>query len=272
MDTMTSRDLGLFFVILTASFLLLVPAALAQNEPLMPHLFYGQAYIGGTPAPAGTPVEAWCPGIVNGTAGNPLITGEGGTFGGPGSFDEKLIVSGTMPAGTPIIFYVGGTRALCREIGSTSAFSESIPFEPSQYTGIELQAGTGSGAVPATSGTTPVTPTATTGSSAGSTGSGGAGTGEESAPVSSQTAVMTTPTPGTAVVTGTPAGSSEVYQPSMEPVTPLTRAESGVGPADTIQGTPAEKPRQAGPEPVLQGVVCILGAFSVALLTKRTRP
>jgi len=195
-----------FITTVVLALLLLVSGALAQTEPQMPHLFYGQVSIGGVPAPAGTTVEAWCPGIQNGTPGNPVFVGENGKFGGPGSFDEKLIVSGDIAVNTSIFFFVNGSRALCRETGSGSAYAESYPFEPSEQTELDLlvegQPGSVQGSSGATTETSPIATVATS-SSTGSGGSarsggggdsGGGGGGGIGSAISSSTGPASSPT------------------------------------------------------------------------------
>ena len=83
---------------------------LAQ-EPSLPHFFYGELTINGTPAPTGTPVEARGAGVITGISGNPLITTGAGIYGGAGALAPKLLVQGEIAEGATIEFFVNGTRA-----------------------------------------------------------------------------------------------------------------------------------------------------------------
>lgn len=229
--------------------ILAFPSVTAQEEPLLPHLFYGRAFVGDTPVPAGTPIEARGPGITTGIPGNPVFVGEDGRFGGPGSFEEKLMVSGNITANTPIYFTVGGARALCRAASLESPYSDSYSYTPSEQTEIVLlvegsagrETSTVSTGTPATSG------------AAGTLGGGGGGTTGSLFP--------------TQVATGEPATGTHGTVPAPTE-TPLPRAVTTAGvqstvtetvfPSGTGENTPAGKPRTAG-DPVPSAALLSLG-------------
>jgi hypothetical protein len=264
--------IGVLFMAVAFSLLLLVPGALAENEPLMPHLFYGQAYIGGLPAPAGTIVEAWCPGIQNGTAGNPVLVSKNGQFGGPGSFDEKLIVSGAITVDTPVYFFISNARALCRETGSESAYAESYPFRPSELTELDLLVESQPDSVQESSGTTSVTTSGTPPSTSGITVTGGAGGGGSSgsgSTVSSSVGSMATPTASSAVTTPTviEGGLSTATTQSEE--TGLNNTVNVLTSPSNSKTLPEGTQNKAGIEPVFFCPFLMLGIFLLLLSMRR---
>jgi len=259
----------------TLALLLLVSGASAQNEPQMPHLFYGQVSIGSIPAPAGTTVEAWCPGIQNGTPGNPVFVGENGRFGGPGSFDEKLIVSGDMAANTPIFFFVNGSRALCRETGSGSSYAESYPFKPSEQTELDLLVERQPGSAQESTGNTtaeasPIT-TVTTSSSTGSGGSARSGGGGSiGSAISSGTGSAGSPTSSPTSAVGTPTDrSGESAAATIRP------EETGVTESVSVATSPAtlpvqmeSTPKKSGNEPIFFCITFVTSALLVLSMKK----
>ena len=88
-------------------------ATVSADAPPLPHAFYGAVEINGSPAPAGTSVEARGESVRTGTAAapNPLITAEVGRYGGAGPLDAKLIVQGEITNGSILSFYVDGILA-----------------------------------------------------------------------------------------------------------------------------------------------------------------
>ncbi len=67
-----------------------VPAYAQQSVPPLPHAFFGNLTINGSPAPIGIRVEARGTGINTAVAGNPIITTTQGKYGGPDLLDPKL--------------------------------------------------------------------------------------------------------------------------------------------------------------------------------------
>jgi len=110
----------------------------AQQLPTLPHAFYGTVEINGTPAPAGTKVEARGTGVLIGIGGNPLVTTQVGRYGGAGGFDPKLVVQGSVKEGTVIEFYVNGVRAQCAEPGGQ--WLDGYPFKSGGITELNLRA------------------------------------------------------------------------------------------------------------------------------------
>jgi hypothetical protein len=265
--------IGVLFMAVAFSLLLLVPGAFAQNEPLMPHLFYGQAYTREVPASAGTMVEAWCPGIQNGTAGNPVFVGDNGQFGGPGSFDEKLIVSGAITVDTPVFFSVGGTRALCRQTGSGSAYAESYPFRPSEQTDIDLLVEDQPGSVMGSSGTTSVTASVTTVATSGSTGTGGAGgggSGGSSSAVSSSIGSMANPTATSAVIMPTAIGGDSGTATTQSEEKGKNETVTFPTGSPSSQTQPEDTPKKAGNEPIFFCTFFMLGIILLLSMRRNT--
>ncbi|WP_435359999.1 PKD domain-containing protein [Haloarchaeobius sp. DFWS5] len=83
--------------------------AATTAPPDTPAAYYGQVLVNGQPAPAGVELVA----VVDGEVRGSVTTGEDGTYGGAGSFDEKLEVSGdkSEDAGATVSFRVAGAPA-----------------------------------------------------------------------------------------------------------------------------------------------------------------
>ncbi|MCG2769498.1 MAG: hypothetical protein L6435_14125 [Anaerolineae bacterium] len=105
--------------------------------PSIPHAFYGVVQVNGEPAPVGTQVEARGTGVRTGIEGNPITVTEAGRYGGPGGFDPRLVVQGTIEDGTPTEFYVNGIRAQCAEPGGQ--WLDSYPFKSGGITELNLR-------------------------------------------------------------------------------------------------------------------------------------
>ena len=105
--------------------------------PGIPHSFYGDVEINGSPAPVGTQVEARGTGVLTGVQGNPITVTQAGKYGGPGGFDSKLVVQGTISDGTPIQFYVNGVQAQCAQPGGP--WQDSFPFSSGAVTNLNLR-------------------------------------------------------------------------------------------------------------------------------------
>ena len=80
----------------------------AYAQPALPHAFYGSVTIDGSPAPAGTEVEARGSGVTTGITDNPTITTAVGIYGTSSPFEHRLIVQGNIEEGATITFYVNG--------------------------------------------------------------------------------------------------------------------------------------------------------------------
>lgn len=153
----SKRQAMSFFIAMT-----LCGQALAAAIPAFPAEFYGDITVDGTPAPPGTVVVA----LIDGEERGRITTTAEGTYGGPETFDSRLIVRGTdEETGIDIVFEINGVRA-----------EESTPFAPGETGRMDLSA-SGSATenvTPAETGaadqstsietsrtTTPLTPTAT---------------------------------------------------------------------------------------------------------------
>ncbi|MHC4498246.1 MAG: RCC1 domain-containing protein, partial [Planctomycetota bacterium] len=76
--------------------------------PQLPEAYYGTISIHGTPAPAGTVITAKIDGQVKGT----FTTTQEGVYGGPDTFDQKLIVAGDeYDVGQTVTFWINGVQA-----------------------------------------------------------------------------------------------------------------------------------------------------------------
>ena len=88
-----------------SSALLVLPLAVFAQVPQLPHIFYGDITINGSSAPVGTVVIA----KVNGVEKGRVTTEATGKYGGPGAYDQKLLVQGSdLILGAPITFTVSG--------------------------------------------------------------------------------------------------------------------------------------------------------------------
>lgn len=93
---------------LVALVLLSAIIALVVAQPALPAEFYGNLRINGDPAPAGTVISALIAGETRGT----LMTGGAGKYGGPGTFDPRLIVQGQEEEiGQTVRFLINGNAA-----------------------------------------------------------------------------------------------------------------------------------------------------------------
>ncbi|MBI2851677.1 MAG: hypothetical protein HYX84_01040 [Chloroflexi bacterium] len=97
--------------LLAASWLAGIAVPVSAAVPELPHAFYGNLTVEGAPAKVGTRVEARGTGVLTGIAGNPLTTTLQGAYGGPGSFDPKLVVQGAIAQGATVSFFVDGKPA-----------------------------------------------------------------------------------------------------------------------------------------------------------------
>ncbi len=100
-----SKTLKIFIVALTIAS---VPAVVFA-VPQLPHLFYGTITINGNPASVGTVIIAKVGGVEKGS----ITTTEIGEYGGPGAYDQKLLVQGDdLDLGDIISFTVSGVPAI----------------------------------------------------------------------------------------------------------------------------------------------------------------
>jgi hypothetical protein len=93
-------------LIIFSTFLVL-PVAVFAAVPQLPHIFYGDITINGNPAPVGTVVIA----NINGVEKGRITTTVAGKYGGPGAYDQKLLVQGDISGSPEIIFTVSDVGA-----------------------------------------------------------------------------------------------------------------------------------------------------------------
>lgn len=123
------RYLKLLSILVVAALLSAVVAgglALAQGTPpapVLPQSFWGSVKdASGNPIPSGT-VEAWMNGVKQDSIA--IVNGQ---YGGPGGFEERLVVQGTSEdIGKTIEFYVNGVKA-----------NETAKYTPGEKTNLNL--------------------------------------------------------------------------------------------------------------------------------------
>jgi hypothetical protein len=81
--------------LLVISVLLVLPVMVFAATPQFPHLFYGDITINGASAPIGTVVIAKVGEVEKGR----ITTTIGGKYGGPGAYEQKLLVQGNIAPG-----------------------------------------------------------------------------------------------------------------------------------------------------------------------------
>jgi hypothetical protein len=238
-----------------------------EQAPSMPHVFFGMVNASDQPAPAGVQVEARGAGVRTGITGNPLATTDAGEYGGPGSFDPKLVVQGEIAQNAPIEFYVNGVRAECFDVAANSGWTNSYPWKSTGFTELNLRVAslpeTFVTTQPTTSVTTqtttaPVTTTVTTYrtpvASSGGSGGGGGG-GFYSGSVASVTTAATKNV--TTVQTTVPS------QNITEQTTPAENTTLAVAGTEEETGQPTGQPTRTGgafPIPInpLIGVIAVI--------------
>ncbi len=76
--------------------------------PPLPYEFHGSVMMNGTPSPAGTEIVA----KINGTVVGNITTEKAGAYGGPATFDHRLVVNGEEnQIGSYITFWIGDLQA-----------------------------------------------------------------------------------------------------------------------------------------------------------------
>ena len=97
------------FVILAGLLTLFTTPVYAQEDiPPLPHAFYGTVEVNGSPAPAGTEVEARGEGVQVDVGNNPVVITVEGRYGSSEPLEPKLIVQGDIVEGSAVTFYVNG--------------------------------------------------------------------------------------------------------------------------------------------------------------------
>lgn len=132
--------------------LVALPVLAFAQTPQFPHVFYGGVSINGSPAPSGTVVIA----KVNGVEKGRVTTTVAGQYGGPGAYDQKLLVQGDIAPGATVIFSVDSHNA-----GQTASFTSEKVEKLDLTFNFE----------------TPPTPSTPSGGDTGGGGGGGGGSG-----------------------------------------------------------------------------------------------
>jgi hypothetical protein len=132
--------------ILLIPFLLLLVITVSAS-PVLPAEYYGQVTLNGNPAPVGTEISVTINNVVVGS----IQTTAAGYYGGSGTFDPRLTVSGTAD-GQTLVFLINGNTA-----------DQTSVFHPGKTQQLSLSAvGTSKVTVTPTKTTTTVSPTKTT--------------------------------------------------------------------------------------------------------------
>jgi len=105
------KKISILFSILVSLLVFASGPALADGIPSLPHAFYGDLTINGSPAPPGTIVEARGTGVTTGIEGNPIVTAQSGSYGAADPLAAKLIAQGDILDGAAVSFYVNGVLA-----------------------------------------------------------------------------------------------------------------------------------------------------------------
>ena len=101
-----SRQYVLAILLLLA--LLAVPISALGSTPQPPASYYGQVWVDGDPAPENVEIKA----IINGTERGAITTDKAGSYGGPGTLQEKMKVNGTQnDEGKTVKFFIGSIEA-----------------------------------------------------------------------------------------------------------------------------------------------------------------
>ncbi len=107
------------------------------NPPNLPHAFYGNVTIDGSPAPLQTTISVRVTGGID--AVNYLVTTEEGIYGGRDEDAPKLIVQGIIENGAPVSFYIDGRRAEVSDGASGSTWQMTYPFIAGAVTDLSLR-------------------------------------------------------------------------------------------------------------------------------------
>jgi len=129
-----------FLVALVLLLVLWAVPVYADDIPALPHAFYGTVTINGSPAPAGTSVEARGTGVTTGIEDNPIVTTEAGVYGSADAFAHRLLVQGNIEEGATITFYVNDVAT-----GSTAAWHSGQVTQKNLAITVATQPGGGGG-------------------------------------------------------------------------------------------------------------------------------
>lgn len=116
--------------IIAAGVCIAVCGLVSAASPQLPCEFYGTVTLQGSPAPAGTMITAYIKDTPRGT----ITVSEPGTFGGTGTFDERLIV---MSAEND---FVDGVPTITFRVNNQTA-EQTASYHPGQSTVLNLTIG-----------------------------------------------------------------------------------------------------------------------------------
>lgn len=116
--------------IIAAGVCIAVCGLVSAASPQLPCEFYGTVTLQGSPAPAGTMITAYIKDTPRGT----ITMSEPGTFGGTGTFDERLIV---MSAEND---FVDGVPTITFRVNNQTA-EQTASYHPGQSTILNLTVG-----------------------------------------------------------------------------------------------------------------------------------
>jgi hypothetical protein len=110
-----------------------------DSSPQLSHVFSGTVTIDGEPAPEYTRIVAVGPGVRSDTAGNPVATQTGGSYGSAGLTAQKLVVQGCIENGTPITFYADGVQAEVFDVNTSGPWQATYPFRAGEVTNLNIR-------------------------------------------------------------------------------------------------------------------------------------
>ena len=115
----------------------LLDVSASPDQPPMPHIFYGEVWVDGAPAPIGTVIEGRGEDVITGIDGNPLTTVSVGKYGSPSVVTDDLLIQGYIDTGTPIEFYVNELRAKCYD-PVEGEWVDTYPWKSDRETELDL--------------------------------------------------------------------------------------------------------------------------------------
>jgi PGF-pre-PGF domain-containing protein len=133
----TNRIAAVVFTVLMVTSVVAVPwtAAAQEEQPEGPPAsYYGSVTIDGEPAPTGTTIEA----VVDGDVVGSITTNESGQYGGPGLFEDKLLVSQTdsIENGSELRFFVDNGEIERTE--ATNTDPDTVKWESGDVQEVDL--------------------------------------------------------------------------------------------------------------------------------------
>ena len=103
-------------------------------DPILPHIFYGDAKINGFPAPVDTTITA----KVSGDVVEDYITDVAGFYGTTQLTGNAFEVQGEIEDGEAITFYIDGIQAECYDVEAGGSWMTSYPFTSGDQTHLNL--------------------------------------------------------------------------------------------------------------------------------------